>query len=157
MKPRPARFVPLTPKQRGYLAQLAKQAHTYLTGNGAIDEDFESWRKREAMNASKGFTISEAPRRCFDDLEQHFLMLAGKSGKALERALGPDNDMRQLAHEIAVAAREAGVTPGYVQGICKRMYGADTWSNAHQAKAVLIALKNKARSDKKKSTTTQQA
>ncbi len=152
MKSRPVKFVALTPKQRGYLAQLAKQAHTYLTGKGAIDEPFDPWRKREAMDASKGFTISEAPRRCFDDLEQHFLMLAGKSDKALSRAIGPDNDMRQLAHEISVAAREAGVTPAYVQGICKRMYDADTWSNAKQAKAILIALKNKARSLKKQPT-----
>ena len=155
MKARPVRFVPLTPKQRGYIAQLAKQAHTYLTGNGAIDEAFDPWRRREAMKASKGFTISEAPRHSFDDLEQHFLMLAGKSGKALERALGPENDMRQLGHEISVAAREAAVAPGYVQGICKRMFGADTWSNARQAKAVLIALKNKARTDKNKAATSQ--
>jgi hypothetical protein len=145
MSARPIKFNPLTPKQRGYLAQLAKQAHTYLTGKGAIDEAFDAWRKREAMEVTKGFTISEAPRRCFDDLEQHFLMLAGKSDKALSRALGPDNDMRNLEQQIAVAARTVGVTPAYVQGICKRMFGADTWSNAKQAKAVLIALKNKGR------------
>jgi len=138
-------FKPLTPKQRGYLARLAKKAHDYLTGKGAIDEPFDAWRKREAMEASNGFTISEAPRRAFDDLEQHFLALGGQSAKALERALGPENDMRQLAHAIAVAQRQAAVTPAYVQGICKRMFGADTWGNARQAKAVLIALRNKVR------------
>lgn len=145
MSARPIKFNPLTPKQRGYLAQLAKQAHAYLTSKSAIDEPFDAWRKREAMHASSGFTISEAPRRCFDDLEQHFLMLAGKSGKAMERALGPDNDMRNLEQQIAVAARTAGVTPAYVQAICRRMHGADTWSNAKQAKAVLVALKKKSR------------
>jgi hypothetical protein len=149
MSARLPKFNPLTPKQRGYLAQLAKQAHTYLTGKGAIDEPFDAWRRREAMEASSGFTISEAPRRCFDDLEQHFLTLAGKTGKALERALGPDNDMRNLEQQISVAARTAGVHPAYVQGICKRMFGADTWSNARQAKAVLIALTNKARKNSK--------
>lgn len=138
-------FKPLTPKQRGYIAQLAKQAHDYLTSKGAIDEPFDKWRKREAMEATSGFTISEAPSRCFDDLEQHFLSLAGKADKALERALGPGNDMRQLAHEIAVMQRQCAVTPAYVQGICKRMFGADTWSNAKQARSVLIALKNKLR------------
>jgi|GEM_PF-2624765 len=146
---RPVKFTPLTPKQRGYIAQLAKQAHSYLTGKGAIDEDFATWRRREAMEVTSGFTISEAPRRCFDDLEQHFLTLAGKASKALERALGPENDMRQLEHEIAVASRTAGVTPAYVQGICKRMFSANTWSNAKQAKAVLIALKNKIRQNAK--------
>lgn len=151
MSTRPIKFKPLTPKQRGYLAQLAKQAHTYLTGKGAIDEPFDAWRKQEAMEASGGFTISEAPSRAFDALEQRFLMLAGKTEKALERALGPENDMRQLAHEIGVAQRQAGVTPGYVAGICKRMFdGATTWGNARQAKAVLAALRAKARTDKNK-------
>lgn len=140
-------FKPLTPKQRGYIALLAKQAHDYLTAKGAIDEPFDRWRKREAMDVTSGFTISEAPRRRFDDLEQHFLALAGKADKALDRALGPQNDMRQLAHEIAEAQRQAAVTPSYVAGICKRMFGAATWGNAKQAKAVLIALKNKIRSE----------
>lgn len=148
MSTRPLKFKPLSPKQRGYLGTLATQAYRYLTGKGAIDEPEKEWRHREAISAC-GFRISEAPSNRFDALEQHFLTLAGKSSKALERALGPENDMRQLAHEISVAAREAGVTPAYVQGICKRMYGADTWSNARQAKAVLIALKNKARTTQK--------
>ena len=154
MKTGAAKFKPLSAKQRGYLGTQATQAYRYLTNKGAIDEPEKEWRLREAISAC-GFRISEAPSNRFDALEQHFLSLAGKSGKALERALGPENDMRQLAHEIAVAAREAGVAPGYVQGICKRMYGADTWSNARQAKAVLIALKNKARTDKKKTANTQ--
>lgn len=145
------KFKPLTPKQRGYLAQLAKQAYNKLTGAGAIDEDFDLWRKQEAMEATNGFSISTAPSRCFDALEQRFLMLAGNTSKALERALGPENDMRQLAHEIGVAQRSAGVTPSYVSGICKRMFGADTWGNASQAKAVLTALKKKARSQKEDS------
>lgn len=148
MSTRPIKFKPLTAKQRGYLGTLASQAYRYLTSKSAIDEPEKEWRHREAISACQ-FRISEAPSRCFDDLEQHFLTLAGKTGKALERALGPENDMRTLEHEIAVAARAAGVHPAYTQGICRRMFGADTWSNAKQAKAVLIALKNKARQNSK--------
>lgn len=151
MKTRTPKFKPLSSKQRGYLGTLATQAYRYLTSKGAIDEPEKEWRHREAISAC-GFRISEAPSNRFDALEQHFLTLAGKSGRALERALGPDNDMRNLEQQIAVAARTAGAHPAYVQGICKRMFGADTWSNTRQAKAVLIALKNKARSEQKKTT-----
>lgn len=140
------RFIPLTPKQRGYLALLAKTAHSHLTSKGAIDEPFDVWRKYEAMQASSGFTISKAPRRCFDDLEQHFLALAGKSGAAFDRATGPDNESRQIAHEISVAAKTAGVTDGYVSGICRRMFrGRDHWDTATEGRKVLIAVKQLAR------------
>lgn len=139
------RFAALTPKQRSYLAQLAKTAHTTLTRCGAIDEPFDAWRKREAMQASKGFTISEAPKHCFDDLEQHFLALAGKSAQAFDRALGPTNEERTLQHEIDAHALDAGVGERYVAGICRRMFGTPKWSGAGQGKKVLIALKQLAK------------
>ena len=140
------RFIPLTPKQRGYLAQLAKAAHTRLLDSGAIDDaDFDHWRKHEAMDATSGFTISEAPKRCFDALETRFLTLSGQAKQAFERNLGPDNDMRQVAHNITVAARTAGVTAAYISGICQRMFGRTEWKTAAEGKAVLIALKQHAR------------
>lgn len=145
------RFIPLTPKQRGYLAQLAKQAHAFLTSKGAIDEPFEKWRHREAMDATSGFTISEAPKRCFDDLETRFLALAGKPAKAFERASGPANDERNLTHNIATAARECGANESYIAGICRRMFhGRETWQGVKEGKAVLVALKNKLRTQQRK-------
>lgn len=129
-------FKPLTPKQRGYIAQLAKQAHTYLTGNNAIDEPFDTWRRREAMQATSGFTISEAPRRCFDDLERHFLVLAGKTGKAFDRTLGPDNAERQQRHTIKELAEQVHVSDPehYARSL-----------DSHQLKGVIINLKKRLR------------
>ncbi len=147
---------PLSPKQRGYLSQLAKQAHAKLSSAGAIDEDFTAWRHAEARKATDGSTISEASRADFDALEQHFLALAGQSRKAYDRATGPDNDMRNMAHNIATAARQAGVSDAYIAAICRRMSGGtrDTWRDLKQGEAVLIALKNKARADQAKAATT---
>ena len=135
-----SRFQALTPKQRGYLAQLAKQAHERLTASGAIDEPFETWRKREAMEASSGFTISEAPRHAFDDLETHFLSLTGQTKKAFDRATGPSNEERTIAHNIRVAAETCGVGEAYVAGICRKMFNRSTWEGAKQGQKVLIAL-----------------
>jgi len=137
------KFTPLTPKQRSMLGQLAKRAWKKQHDSGAIDEDETTWRHREAMEATSGFKISEAPKRCFDALKAHFETMAGDAGKAFETLTGPDNETRQLAHEIGVAAKACGVTAGYVAGICRRMFGCDSWSGAEQGRAVLIALKKK--------------
>jgi len=141
---KPVKFTPLTPKQRSMLGQLAKRAWKKQHDSGAIDEEETKWRHREALERC-GFIISEAPKRCFDDLKSHFETMAGDAGKAFETLTGPDNETRQLTHEIGVAAKACGVTAGYVAGICRRMFGCDSWSGAEQGRAVLIALKKKAR------------
>lgn len=125
--------------QRSYLGQLAKQAFQRLTSAGAIDEPEDAWRKRESEQAC-GYRISEAPRRCFDDLETHFLTLSGQTKRAFDRATGPTNDVRTITHEISVAAATLGVGENYIKGMCRNILRADTWSTAPQARKILIAL-----------------
>lgn len=125
--------------QRSYLGQLAKKGFQRLRSAGAIDEPEDEWRQREAEKAC-GYRISEAPRRCFDDLETHFLTLAGQTKRAFDRATGPANDMRTVAHEIAVAAATLGVGENYIAGMCRNMFRSSTWSTPKQGQALLIAL-----------------
>lgn len=140
----------LTARQRSYLGSLAKQAHAKLTSAGAIDEPETEWRHAQARTATRwsgcpeGVTISEASRADFDNLEQHFLALAGRTKEAFDRASGPDNATRQMAHNIGVAMRTAGVTEAYVAGICRRMFGRADWRGP-EGTAVLSALNKHAR------------
>lgn len=125
--------------QRSYLGRLAKKGFQRLSSAGAIDEPEDAWRAREAEKAC-GHRISEAPRRCFTDLETHFLALAGETKRAFDRATGPSNDVRTVAHEISVAAATLGVGENYIKGMCRRMFQAETWEGPKQGQAVLIAL-----------------
>lgn len=146
----------LTKPQRAFLGLLADGARRRLIQHGAIDahdESADDWRRREAREATKdldpqghGWKISEAPAHAFDALKAHFEVLSGKSREALDTLTGPSNDTRQLTHLIDVQTKACGVTAGYVQGICKRMFGGrTTWQTAHEGKAVLAALKQAAR------------
>lgn len=125
--------------QRSYLGQLAKKAFQRLSSIGAIDEPEDAWRKRESEKAC-GYRISEAPRRCFDDLETHFLTLSGQTKRAFDRATSPDNDVRTIAHEIAVATATLGVGENYIKGMCRNMFRSDTWEGSKQGQKLLIAL-----------------
>lgn len=139
----------LTLPQRVYLGRLATEAYSYLSRMGAIDGEKEKdWRHREAREATKdadpdrqGWSISEAPRSAFKDLETRFLLLGGKTARAVENAFGPDNDERQFTHLIGVAARTLGVGDSYVAGIARNMFHRPTWSGAAEGLKVLTALK----------------
>lgn len=137
---------PLTLKQRSYLGILARNAFKKLMSAHALDDDMneKEWRHTEAIEAC-GHTISEAPKSAFDALELRFLTLAGQTKQAFDKATQPGNDLRQLTHNIAVAAKACGVGEAYVQGICKRMFGRPDWQGPREGQAVLIALKQKAR------------
>lgn len=124
----------LSPRQRSYLARLARSAWQRLTSAGAIDEPSGAWRHREAMQAADGHTISTAPRRYFDALEQHFLALSGQPAKAYDKATGPSNEERQLRHKIADLAAQLGLPSDYASGKPLR-----------QLKGILINLTRQAR------------
>jgi len=142
----------LTNPQRSFLGGLAAGASRLMVTSGAIDPHEESctpWRRRHAREATAdlhpqavGWTISEAPGFCFDALKARFEALAGQTDKALETLTGTPNDIRQMAHNISVAAKACGVGEAYIAGICKRQSrGARTgWTTLSEGKAVLSAL-----------------
>jgi hypothetical protein len=148
-------FRPLSPKQRSYLGGLADSTRRMLIARGAIeagDETAKDWRHRESREATKqrdpqaiGWTISEAPASAFDDLLAHFQALSGHADKALATLTGDSNEMRQMTHNIAIAAKACGVGENYVAGICRRMFGVATWKTWNEGQKVLIALTDKAR------------
>jgi hypothetical protein len=134
---------PLTPKQKAFLASLAREGWNRLHGTRAIDEDFDTWRRREAVGVC-GVSISQAKSRDFDALHAHFLTMAGKVERAFKAASNElPNDLRNVLHCIEVERKTCGVAPGYVSGICRRMYGHDSPADAREAKAVLVALVRK--------------
>lgn len=126
---------------------IARTAWNKLNSAGAIDESFNDWRQREAIETC-GARISAATKAQLDRLETHFLAMGGNSREAYDNATGPGNDMRQLCHLITIKARECSVTAAYVQAICRRMYGTDEPLTASQAKGLLIALKKHARASR---------
>lgn len=145
----------LSTQQKRTLAAMAREAYNHLRpGLDCTADEFRQEQAREATKAifpPSGVTISEAPRQCFDEIYQHFLILKGQSDKAYDHAVSGDgSELRNMLHNMNTAAKAAGVGQGYITGICQRMgYGA-TPKTAAQAKAVMIALQRKAASDKKK-------
>lgn len=129
----------LTAKQRTYLATLAREGWK-RTGAGD-DESFDDWRHRQCADClnDTSASLSTATAAQFDALLLHFKILAGKA--TLEDTAENANELRQLAHAIFITAKEAGVTEGYVAGICKRMFHRSTWSGAEEGRKVLNALR----------------
>jgi hypothetical protein len=148
-------FRPLSPKQRSYIGGLADSTRRMLIARGAIeaaDETAQAWRHRECREATRqrdpqgmGWTISEAPASAFDDLLAHFQALGGHADKALATLTGDSNEMRQMSHNIGIAAKACGVGENYIAGICRRMFRRDSWITPAEGKKVLIALTDKAR------------
>lgn len=129
----------LSPKQRSFLASLAREGFNRLASAGATDEPFNDWRRREAV-AACGASISEAPAAAFDALHVHFLAMAGKVQRAFEAGIGEvPNDLRQVLFRVEQERRKLGVAPGYVAGIARRMFGREP-ETVPEAVAVLVAL-----------------
>lgn len=134
---------PLTNPQKSFLASLAREGWQKLTAAGAIDEDFETWRRREAV-AACGRSISQAGRGDFDALQTHFFTLAGKVERALKVASNPlPNDLRGVLHCLEIERKRAGVSWEYVQGICRRMFRSREPETVEEAKALLVAVVRK--------------
>lgn len=123
---------------------IARSAWQRLTAAGATDEPFDAWRQWQAVDVV-GVRISAATKSQLDRLETHFLAMGGQAAEAYDNATGPSNELRQLCHLIAVKQRECGLKDAYTQAVCRRMFGIDQPLTAHQAKSLLIALKNHAR------------
>ena len=131
---------PLTKSQKKLLVMLARRGWQKLHAAGAIDEDFNTWRRREAV-AACGRSISEAGRGDFDALYAHFLALAGETEGAFKAASNPlPNGLRNVLHVMGVEMKKAGVGAAYVAGICRRMFGRDEPASEAEAKAVLVAV-----------------
>lgn len=97
------------PGQKGYLSQLAAEAHAFLTSKGAIDEPLEAWRRAESVRAC-GRRISEAVNGDFETIEAHFLALMGRTKKALESAFKADtNEERQARFKLAQLCQQRGL------------------------------------------------
>lgn len=152
----------LTNPQRSFLGGLADGAFRLMVSRGAIDphdESAKAWRQRHSREATAkldpqgiGWSISEAPAFCFDEIKARFEALAGETDKALETLTGSPNDIRQMAHNISVAAKACGVGGAYIAGICKRQSRdtRTTWNTLDEGKAVLSALNKHAQSLAKK-------
>jgi hypothetical protein len=134
---------PFTNAQR--ITLIARTAWAKLSGAGAIDESFNDWRQREAVDTC-GARISAATKSQLDRLETHFLAMGGNAAEAYQSAIGPSNELRQLCHLITIKAHECGVTAAYVQAISRRQSGSDEPLTVSAARALLIALKHHARS-----------
>lgn len=143
----------LSTSQRSTLAAVAREAFKRLSPG--LGESFDEFRHFEARAVTRklrnappdGWTISEAPASAFNAIFAHFKALKGDLDVALDYHLGPSSEMRNHLHNITVAERAAGVTPGYTASICRRMFGEATPQNEAQARAVLTALRKKAQRD----------
>jgi hypothetical protein len=120
----------LTKKQKTTLAIIARDAWLKHHNSGATEEPFDAWRKREAI-AACGHSISEAPKRCFNDLYAHFLTMKGEAAQAFERHTGPSNEERQLRYLITQAAQRLGIANA-------KTYAAG--KSPQQLKGILINL-----------------
>lgn len=108
MKTKPKKGI--TPHQR--VALIAKETWTTLTAHNAIDEPFDCWRKREALE-TVGCRISEANREQLDRLETHFEALAGKQAKALDRELSGGGKAVRQRFVIGQLATRLGLPKDY--------------------------------------------
>ncbi|WP_397379657.1 UvrB/UvrC motif-containing protein [Prosthecobacter sp.] len=105
------------PGQKGYLAQLAKEAFVFLTAKGAIEGETEKeFRQRESIEAC-GRRISEAVNGDFELIEARFLMLMGRTKRALESAIKADtNPERQARFKLAELCKERGLDVPALEG-----------------------------------------
>lgn len=129
---------PLTNKQKAELSRLAQEAHAFLTSKGAIDEALESWRRAESIQAC-GRRISEGLNGDFSLIQAHFLMLAGKSSKALDSALQADsNDERQARFKLAQLCKQLGKPVPALEGASLKQIWAVFFNLKNAAKAARV-------------------
>jgi hypothetical protein len=96
---------------------LAKEAFAFLTAKGAIEGESEAeFRRRESVEAC-GRRISEAVNGDFELIEARFLMLMGRTKRALESAIKADtNDERQARWKLAQICKERGLEVPALEG-----------------------------------------
>jgi hypothetical protein len=133
----------LTPRQRGWIEGVARKAWRRLHDSGAIDEDYDAWRVREAI-AKCGFRISEAPRAAFNDLLSHFLAAAGETGQAVDRLAGKGNEWNHWFNEIIAQLNRDHLPLAYADAIAAKYNHGRPMKNigAPEMKTVFINVRN---------------
>lgn len=112
---------------------VARSAWTKLKSAHAIDEDFDTWRRR-ICEEQFGCRLSQAPQSLHDDIEAHFLSLVGETGKAYTRLTGPNNAERRQRHAVKELASKLHIS------------SPEEYANSlhsHQLKGVIINLKKR--------------
>lgn len=112
---------------------IARTAWGKLTSAGAIDEDFDDWRQREAQECC-GVRISKANSPQLDRLETHFLALGGQTAKAFDVATGEDGHTKRQRHAIQLLASQLGLASDYA-----------ATKPPHQLRGILTNLTRRAR------------
>ena len=103
----------LSPSQRSTLARIGKECYNVLHKAGAIEESFDSWRKRLAV-AACGRSISQANNDDWDPILIAFYTAAGRADKALDLAMAKvTNSQRTLWHRITQSLAAADLPDSY--------------------------------------------
>ena len=119
----------LTNPQRSFLGGLADGAFRLMVSRGPLIRTMRA--RRHGGSASReatakldpqgiGWSISEAPAFCFDEIKARFEALAGETDKALETLTGSPTTSARWRTTSAWPPKACGVGGAYIAGICKR-------------------------------------
>lgn len=119
---------PLSNRQKGILAQLAKTAarRQYLPETGP---EHDAWRQETSLRLAKT-RIRDARQKDWETLHAIWLDLAGDSGAAFTSLLrSADNKRRVAAYKLDQLLKALGLRRGYAETILRSKYKT-TWAEA---------------------------
>ena len=119
---------PLTNRQKGYLAMLAKRAFVKagLNSQSPIANSLaeEKWRHDQVAIACGRLGLRCCSQDHYGAVKGHFLSLLGESGQALRadvRGRPEVNELRVVSWKIIQRCREYGIPISKADGICRQM------------------------------------
>lgn len=135
---------PLTPKQKRYLARLARRAWQAAEREVGSETDF---RHAEVARACGKLGLRCCTQDDFQRVRAHFLWLLGEDAAAFRAHLRAETEPRRQAE--AVLRREcarAGLSLGYPAAICVRQYRcALADASPRQLWTLIYTVRNRAR------------
>lgn len=144
----------LSKKQKAYLAGLSERAFNLAAAKarGAGEEMTTDWRARGDWRREQvAVACGKAGLRCCGQLdyaavEAHFLGLLGETKRAFEAHVRSATEERRQADAVLLRETEkAGLSPMYVEAICRRQFRCPVMdANAKQLWCLVYTVRNRA-------------
>ena len=143
----------LSSLQKSRLAQLARRAWQHL-GRTAAEPlpDFDTWRRSEVYAACGKYGLSEATNDDFNLISARFLQHLGEDGQAFEMLMRATSEKRrQMEHVLLEVLSGAQLDQRYAESIARARWGKSVGElNDHEFGQLLVTVKNRARSKRRK-------
>lgn len=143
----------LSSLQKSKLAQLARRAWQHL-GRTAAEPlpDFDAWRRAEVYTACGKYGLSEATNDDFNLIAARFLQHLGEDGEAFEMLLRATSEKRrQMEHVLLEVLSGAQLDQRYAESIARARWDKSVGElNDHEFEQLLVTVKNRAQSKRRK-------